>query len=602
MSQEPDTTSTVSLVGGRRLGVGKTSAQGHSSVSGREDRGSGDSPRLGGPSRGQADLSLSAVQRAETLVDTPGDSEPSGGPARSGRASPNAGRSDRLDAEVSSSLGLAGELADSSPSAALARMGSIDRQEHQANLIRFRRAITLGVLFWPAFALVDWAMASGMGYGHLAYLLEIRFALVPLYVLFLWRVLRPPDLSPFGMWAIDLTAFGTASGAISLMSVRLGGLESVYFGGVIVTIVCRGALVTEPLGRGLQANLTLVGAWAGTLLLSALFEPQIAAQLGSARALVGFGVRASFVITSALLMALAGNALWSMRRQVFEARNIGRYRLRKRIGKGGMGEVWSAWHGAIRREVAVKLLRPDVSRSADAVQRFEREVAATAELAHPNTVRVFDYGVTGDGIWYYVMELLDGENLSQRVERDGALPEQTAVHIAHQAARALAEAHARSIVHRDVKPENIFLARAGGETDIVKVLDFGIAKVAQESPSDHSLTRTGAVVGTPAYMSPEAARGASTDARTDVYSLGAVLYFMLAGRPPFRRDSFAETLLAQINDVPEPLAQARGEPVHPLIEELVRRCLQKSPADRFQRISDLADGLEECAAALRGPR
>src|SRR5262249_2757478 len=159
--------------------------------------------------------------------------------------------------------------------------------------------------------------------------------------------------------------------------------------------------------------------------------------------------------------------------------SLGRYKLKTRIGEGGMGEVWVAYHNGLKRDVAVKILRNDDDDDADATQavtRFEREVRATTELTHPNTVRLYDYGVTDDGLCYYVMELLSGENLESLAARDAPLPSARAIHLLLQAARALAEAHARGIVHRDVKPANIFVTNAGGEDDFVKVLDFGIAK------------------------------------------------------------------------------------------------------------------------------
>src|SRR5262249_47318354 len=226
-----------------------------------------------------------------------------------------------------------------------------------------------------------------------------------------------------------------------------------------------------------------------------------------------------FIAATAVFLVSGGHRVYLLNRQIFEARNIGRYRLVRKLGAGGMGEVWSAYHAALKRNVAIKILRPDADAGEDRVARFVREVRALSELSHPNTVRVFDYGVTEDGLWYYVMEKLDGIDLERSVEEGGPFPPERAVHVVWQASRALAEAHGRGIVHRDIKPANLFLTDLGGEKDFVKVLDFGIAKlIGDAGAGDATLTRTGWVAGTPAFMSPEVASGRPADARADVYA------------------------------------------------------------------------------------
>jgi serine/threonine-protein kinase len=245
----------------------------------------------------------------------------------------------------------------------------------------------------------------------------------------------------------------------------------------------------------------------------------------------------------------------------------------------------------------VKILRMDAKeRSAGAVVRFEREVCATAGLMHPNTIRVFDYGTTEDGLCYYVMELLEGETLRAHVDRLGPLPPARAVHIVGQAARALAEAHDRGIVHRDVKPENLFLTSLGGEHDFVKVIDFGIAKV---TTAEAAMTRTGWVLGTPEYMSPEAAMGKPADPRSDVYALGAVLYFLLSGRPPFVGDNAGRLFFAHATEVPLPPSAHVGRPLPPDLEAVVMRALEKDPAARYESASELALALASCTLAGR---
>jgi serine/threonine-protein kinase len=259
-----------------------------------------------------------------------------------------------------------------------------------------------------------------------------------------------------------------------------------------------------------------------------------------------------------------------------------------------MGEVWVAYHPGLRRDVAVKILRNEVQmESENAVPRFEREARATAELMHPNTVRVFDYGATVDGLFYYVMELLEGENLSDLVERAGPLPPARAVHIIDQAARALNEAHSKGIVHRDVKPENLFLVSLEGEEDFVKVLDFGIAKIADEVGAP--ITRTGWLLGTPLYMSPEAVSGKPADARSDVYALGAVLYYMLTGKPPFETDNASALVFAQVHTTPVWPSERLGRDLPGDLEELVMRALRKDPEERFASALEFERALGACA-------
>jgi serine/threonine-protein kinase len=258
-----------------------------------------------------------------------------------------------------------------------------------------------------------------------------------------------------------------------------------------------------------------------------------------------------------------------------------------------MGEVWRAWHPALQREIAVKILKPTES-SGDAIARFEREVRATSELQHPNTVRVFDCGVTDDGLWFYAMELLEGETLASLAKNGGLAPER-AVHLVRQAARAIAEAHGRGIIHRDVKPENLFVTSLGGERDFVKVLDFGIAKLRDAEGSD-TLTREGVMIGTPMFMSPEQASGGVVDARSDKYALGAVLHNALTGRPPFEGPA-TSVLLGHMAIAASPPSKRASHPIPAALDALVLRCLEKDPSKRYASASALDDAL---AASTNG--
>jgi hypothetical protein len=311
-----------------------------------------------------------------------------------------------------------------------------------------------------------------------------------------------------------------------------------------------------------------------------------------------FAVLMGLLILSAVGIFLAMLFLTRQQRALqkatLAARRLGQYALEEKLGAGGMGTVYKARHAMLRRPTAVKLLDADKI-SATSIARFEREVQLTSALTHPNTVAIFDYGRTSDGIFYYAMEFLEGMNLEDLVSRFGPLPEARAVYILRQVCGALGEAHAAGLVHRDIKPANIFLTCRGGLHDFVKVLDFGLVK-ARDGAEEANLTNPDAVIGTPLYLSPEAiCQPDQVDARTDVYAVGAVAYYLLAGSPVFVGDSLVEICVQQVRAVPEPPSVRRGKPISRDLEELLLRCLAKSPSERPRDAADLLCALEACA-------
>ncbi len=312
----------------------------------------------------------------------------------------------------------------------------------------------------------------------------------------------------------------------------------------------------------------------------------------------GFLVEVTILMMITFLSATYGtHVINTLRHEAFEARQLGQYRLLRMIGAGGMGEVYLAEHQMMKRPVAIKLIRPNKATDPQALARFEREVRSTARLSHWNTIEIFDYGRTDDGTFYYVMEYLPGLSLSELVERHGPLPPARAIHLLMQTCDALAEAHGRGLIHRDLKPGNIFAAHRGGFHDVAKLLDFGLAKPISAETASIQLTQEGSITGSPLFMSPEQALGDSEpDARSDIYSLGAVAYYLLTGVPPFDGDKPIKVILAHAHEPVVPPSRLRAE-VGDDLERVVLRCLAKNPADRYADALSLRQALAECVAA-----
>jgi serine/threonine-protein kinase len=250
----------------------------------------------------------------------------------------------------------------------------------------------------------------------------------------------------------------------------------------------------------------------------------------------------------------------------------------------------------LRRGTAVKLLPPEKA-GEQAVARFEREVQLTARLTHPNTVTVFDYGRTPEGVFYYAMELLDGASLEDVVALDGAQPPGRVIHILQQVAGALSEAHSINLIHRDVKPANIFLCEQGGEPDVPKVLDFGLVKEVSEG-GGVGLTQADAITGTPLYMSPESIRApGSMDGRSDLYALGAVGYYLLTGDHVFKGDTLVEVCGHHLHTTPQAPSERLGSTVPEDLEVLLLECLEKEPSKRPETAAALRRRLQRCRAS-----
>ena len=306
---------------------------------------------------------------------------------------------------------------------------------------------------------------------------------------------------------------------------------------------------------------------------------------------------AFFVTLAAVIAVVACSRIEILRREVSEARKLGQYVLKEKLGEGGMGEVYLAQHVLLRRPCALKLIRPERAGDPKNLRRFEREVQATASLTHPNTVQVYDFGHTEDGTFYYVMEYLPGSTLEELVKQAGPLPPAPAIHFLRQVCGALAEAHARGLIHRDIKPGNVMICERGGTPDVAKLLDFGLVLPPTEDVKSDKLTQEGTVAGTPAYLSPEQAGGQeAVEARSDIYSVGALAYFLLTGRPPFAGRAGMKLIAAHLYEVPEPLCRHRPD-VPSDLEAVVLRCLAKDPNARFPDAESLDAALSSCGAA-----
>src|SRR5262249_21485618 len=286
-----------------------------------------------------------------------------------------------------------------------------------------------------------------------------------------------------------------------------------------------------------------------------------------------------------------------LQQEALQARKLGQYVLRRLLGKGGMGEVYLGEHVLLRRACAIKLIRPDQAGDRTTLSRFEREVKAMAALTHWNTVEIYDYGHAEDGTFYYVMEYLPGLSLQELVEGCGPLPPARAVHFLRQLCGALSEAHALGVIHRDLKPSNVIAGERGGVHDVAKLLDFGLVQCLGMRPGTERLTIQGTILGSPPYMAPEQARGKDElDARTDIYSLGAVAYFLPTGHAPFARETAMEMLVAHVHEQPVHVRDLRPE-VPADLADVVMRCLEKDPAARYQDADSLEQALAQCECA-----
>jgi serine/threonine-protein kinase len=300
---------------------------------------------------------------------------------------------------------------------------------------------------------------------------------------------------------------------------------------------------------------------------------------------------------SAAIATVGSQVIFGLRSEAARVRRLGQYTLEEKIGAGGMGVVYRASHAMLRRPTAIKLLPPDRA-GETSIQRFEREVQLTAQLSHPNTVAIYDYGRTPEGVFYYAMEYLDGINLEELVRVQGPLPAGRVIWILQQVCGALSEAHGRGLVHRDIKPANIILTERGGEPDVAKVVDFGLVKPFAADSVDVTRSASNVLTGTPLYLAPESMTAPeASDPRSDLYAVGAVGYFLLTGHPVFEGSSVFEIVGHHLHTEPVPPSRRTTHPIPADVEAVILKCLRKQAEQRPADARTLRDELRRATMA-----
>jgi serine/threonine-protein kinase len=429
-----------------------------------------------------------------------------------------------------------------------------------------------------------------------------ELALVLLFVV--WKRCRGTTLSKRTLEWLDVGLTLALCGAWSLLGWGAGTAFPVGLSIVLATthtLIWRAIVIPSRYERTL-----VVSAIAIVPAIFAVIEqemPYLASETDE-RARIFLISTMLWCIVAVVVASLSSMTIYGLRRQIIEVGKLGQYTLAEKIGEGGMGVVYRAKHAMLRRPAAIKLLLPGRTDERD-LARFEREVQLTSRLRHPNTVSIFDFGRTAEGIFYYVMEYLDGFDLERLVLAEGPIAPPRVIHILAQISGALSEAHALGLIHRDIKPANIVLTERVDEPDVVKVVDFGLVRTL-DSPAldvaatDPAATNANAIIGTPMYLAPEAITAPDTvDARVDIYAVGAVAYFLLTGQQVFNGNNVLEVCSKHLYEAPDPPSERLGRPISADLEALVLSCLAKRVEDRPASAAALRSALLACADAHR---
>jgi len=458
------------------------------------------------------------------------------------------------------------------------------------------RAMKIGLWTWPSFTALD-AYMCFVAYPAAPFARFVVYRiLVELLFVGVYRACLREDADAKRLFHWLSTCFVTAAFTIAVMAIHLGGIRSPYMHGISLVMLVWAALIPTDWRRGLPTLVLACVAFPIVMGAGAIISPAARSDWMNGAALIVFVSHYVFVVSSATLSAILSHLVWKAQQQT---RKVGSYYLEERLGAGGMGEVWRAKHHLLARRAAIKLIRPeglggDRRARQVALTRFEREAQATASLSSPNTIDLYDFGVSDTGAFYYVMELLTGRDMQSLVRDFGQQPPERVVYLLEQVCESLAEAHAAGLVHRDVKPSNIYVCRVGLHFDFVKVLDFGIAKDHRPGSSQDTMLTKHVIVGTPAYIAPEAILGEDIDLRADIYALGCVAYFLVTGQLVFEADTSMKVLVQHVQDPPVPPSQRSEIEVPPDLDALILRCLEKDPKRRPQSAQELLRLVRAC--------
>jgi serine/threonine-protein kinase len=409
----------------------------------------------------------------------------------------------------------------------------------------------------------------------------------------LWLLARRRPLSMATLRSLDAGALVIGCTLFALMGAYLMRLQlieglDVAIGAYAGLLACANTVMARAIIVPSTPRRTLIGSIAA---MAPLVPATVFAGHGSAAAATNV---ATWCAVSIAIATVGSGVIFGLRSEAARVRRLGQYTLERQIGAGGMGVVYRASHAMLRRPTAIKLLPPDRAWGGS-LARFEREVQITAGLSHPNTVAIYDYGRTPDGLFYYAMEYLDGINLEDLVREHGPQPAGRVLAILDQVCGALSEAHERGLVHRDIKPANIILTERGGEPDVAKVVDFGLVKPILTDDPRLTVSVPGVLTGTPLYLSPEALTSSDGgDTRGDLYALGAVGYFLVAGSPVFAGATVAEIIGHHLHTEPVPPSHRLGRAVPADLEAVLMQCLRKNPDERPSSARELRGQLRRC--------
>ena len=461
--------------------------------------------------------------------------------------------------------------------------------EAARDYLQTRLTLFTKLMFWSMVALLVFLTAMYRRYPAIqpaANHLIFAGATILLGVMaLLWRVvLVRRTLSVWALYGLDVlyaAGIGSAFAASAVLAkdLRPAGYTTLMY--AAFTVFMR-AIVVPSSGRrtAIMSTVVLIPVWIAGILLARDTVQELPGPAFVVGALV-------LGIVPILLATVGSGIIYGLRRQVSEATQLGQYTLDRKIGEGGNGAVYRAHHALLRRPTAIKLLLPDRV-GAESVDRFEREVQHMSQLTHPNTVAVFDYGRSPDGVFYYAMEYLGGIDLEHLVAQFGPQPADRIVHILVQVCGALHEAHTAKLIHRDIKPANIILCERGAVLDVAKVVDFGLVQEITREPG----TSSQAILGTPAYVAPEAVTDPDHITHAvDLYALGAVGYFLITGRRLFDAPTAVEVCVQHVTEPPTPPSALPGVTIAPAFEAILLRCLAKQPADRYPTAAALAEAL-----------